>query len=60
MRIRQLGLSLVLAVALLVVLAVPAFAANPTVSITVTAQVVAITNSQANWGIGVVDVNAVK
>ena len=58
-KFRQLGLSLVLAVALLGVLAVPAFAANPTVAITVTAQVVSITNSQATWGIGVVDLNAV-
>jgi len=58
MRIRQLGLSLVLALALLGALAVPAFAANPTVSITVTAEVVAITNTQANWAIGVVDTSA--
>jgi len=49
----------VLAVALLGALAVPAFAANPTVAITVTAKVVSITNTQANWDIGVVDVDAV-
>jgi len=58
MRIRQLGLSLVLAVALLGVLAVPAFAANPTVSITVTAEVVAITNTEANWAIGTIATSA--
>jgi hypothetical protein len=58
-RLRQIGISLVLAVALLVMLVAPVAAANPTVSITVTAQVVSITNSQANWTIGIVDVNAV-
>ena len=58
-RLRRISLSLVLAVALLAMWAVPVFAANPTVSITVTAQVVAITNSQATWAIGVVDVDAV-
>lgn len=58
-RLRQIGLSLVLALALLGVLAVPAFAANPTVSITVTAEVVSITNTQDTWAIGVVAVDAV-
>ena len=57
-KFRQLGLSLVLAVALLGVLAVPAFAANPTVAITVTAKVVSITNSINTWDIGVVDTSA--
>ena len=58
-RIRRIGLSLVLAIALLVSFAGPAFAANPTVAITVTAEVVAITNTQSAWGIGVVDLDAV-
>jgi len=49
----------VLALALLAVLAVPAFAANPTVSITVTAEVVSITNDKATWAIGTVAVDAV-
>lgn len=58
-RFRRIALSLVLAVALLVVFALPAGAANPTVSITVTAEVVSITNSQAAWDIGTVALNAV-
>ena len=49
---RRAILSLVLAMALVMSLSVPAFAANPTVSITVTAEVIAITNTQANWAIG--------
>ena len=57
--LKRTGLSLVLALALLAAVAVPAFAANPTVSITVTAQVVSITNTQATWAIGVVDVDDV-
>ena len=55
-KIRRLGLSLVLAVLMLVGLAVPALAGNPTVSITVTAQVISISNSEANWPIGIVTV----
>ena len=55
---RKILTSLVLAVALILVLAVPAAAANPTVSITVTAEVVAITNSQNTWGIGTVATSA--
>ena len=51
---RRALLSLVLAMALLVVTAVPAGAANPTVTITVSAQVISITNSQPTWTIGVV------
>jgi hypothetical protein len=51
-------LSLVLAVALLVGLPLTMMAANPTVSITVTAQVVSITNTQAAWDIGTVDTTA--
>ena len=58
-KMRRIGLSLVLAVLLTLGLVAPAMAANPTVSITVTAQVVSITNSQANWAIGVVAVDAV-
>lgn len=58
-RIRRIGLSLVLAVALLVSFAAPALADNPTVSITVTAEVVSITNSKSTWGIGTVTVDAV-
>ena len=58
-RIRRIAIPLVLAVVLLLGGAVPAFAANPTVSITVTAEVVAITNSQANWAIGTVAPDAV-
>ena len=58
-KIRRLGLSLVLAVAMLVAFALPVGAANPTVGITVTAQVVSITNSQDTWGIGTVLVDAV-
>ena len=52
--LRRTALSLVLAVALLGAMAVPAFAANPTVSITVRASVVSITNSQNTWDVGVV------
>lgn len=58
-KIRRVALSLVLAVALLVGFAGPALAANPTVAITVTAEVVAITNSKATWAIGTVLVDAV-
>lgn len=57
-KIRRVALSLVLAMALLVMLAFPAGAANPTVSITVTAKVVSITNTQSTWGIGTVDTSA--
>ena len=55
----RLGLSLALAVVLLMALAVPVAAANPTVAITVTAEVVSITNSKATWGIGTVALDAV-
>ena len=58
-KFRRIALSLVLAVALLASFVVPVAAANPTVSITVTAEVVAITNTQASWGIGTVAVDAV-
>ena len=60
-KIRRLGLSLVLAVLVQVGLTVPALAAgNPTVSITVVAEVVSITNSQASWPIGIAIVDATK
>ena len=59
-KIRRLGLSLVLAVLVLVGLTVPALAAgNPTVSITVVAEVVSITNDKDTWGIGIVTLDAV-
>ena len=51
---RRIAVSLVLAIALLVGFAFPVAAANPTVSITVTAQVVSITNTQSTWAIGTV------
>jgi len=57
---RRIALSLVLAVSLLVGSALPLVAANPTVSITVTAELVAITNSEDTWGIGAVVVDDVK
>jgi len=58
-KFRRISLSLVLAIALLVSFAIPVAAANPTVSITVTAEVVSITNTQSSWGIGTVAVDAV-
>ena len=58
-KFRRITLSLVLAVALLAMLVVPVTAANPTVSITVTAKVVSITNTQSSWAIGTVAVDAV-
>ena len=58
-RIRRMALSLVLSIALLVSFAAPALAANPTVAITVTAEVIAITNTQATWDIGTVALDAV-
>ena len=54
---RRALLSLVLAMALLVVTAVPAGATNPTVSITVKAAVVAITNTEDTWALGTVTVS---
>ena len=59
-KIRRIGLSLVLAVAMLMVLAFPVGATNQQVAITVTASVVSITNSQANWPIGIVVVDDAK
>jgi len=57
-RIRRIGLSLVLAVALLVAMPMATMAANPTVSITVKAEVVSITNTQAAWDIGTIATSA--
>ena len=56
---RRIGLSLVLAVALLIGLTVPLAAANPTVAITVTAEVISISNDKEDWAIGNVAVDAV-
>lgn len=57
---RRIALSLVLTMVLLTLFAVPAGAnGNPTVSITVTAEVIAITNTEDTWEIGVVAVDAV-
>ena len=53
-KLRRIALSLVLAVALVVAFTAPALGANPTVSITVRASVVAITNSQDTWNVGVI------
>jgi len=50
-------LVIILAVTLLCPMA--AFAADPTVTITVTAQVISITNSQDTWAIGTVEVDDV-
>jgi hypothetical protein len=47
--IRRIGLSLVLAVLLLVSLTVPALATNPTVTITISAQITSITNTHDAW-----------
>jgi len=58
--LKRTALSLVLAVALLGAMAVPAFAQNPTVSITVSARLISITNTKDVWAIGVVTVNDVK
>ena len=52
--LRRTALSLVLAVALLGAMAVPALAANPTVSITVRAEAVSISIDETTWDIGTV------
>jgi len=59
-KLRRIALSLVLAVALVVAFTAPALGANPTVSITVKAYLIAITNSQDTWAMGVVAVDGVK
>lgn len=56
---KRLALALVL-VAVLVLWAVPVAATNPTVTITISAQVVSITNSEATWAIGQVVVDESK
>jgi len=50
-KFRRIALSLVLAVALVAVFVAPVAAANPTVSITVKAEVVSITNTMDTWNI---------
>lgn len=50
-KIRRIALSLMLAVALLVAVPLAALAANPTVTITVNAALVSITNTQDTWNI---------
>ena len=57
---RRALLSLVLAMALLVVTAVPAMADNPTVTITVKAQTISITNSKATWDLGTITTSTTK
>jgi len=52
--LKRTALSLVLALALVVAFTAPAFASNPTVTITVSARLIAITNTQNTWDIGVV------
>lgn len=52
--IRRIGLSLVLAVALVVGFVVPVVAVNPTVTITISAQITSITNTQNTWTVGAV------
>ena len=59
-KLRRIALSLVLAVALVVAFTAPAFAQNPTVSISVKARLIAITNSQDTWDMGVVAIDGVK
>ena len=56
--LRRTALSLVLAVALLGAMAVPALAGNPTVSLTVRASVVSISLDETIWEIGVVVASA--
>jgi hypothetical protein len=55
----KLILSVLIALSLLIVFALPIHAANPTVSITVTAKVIAITNTQDTWAIGTIVPDAV-
>lgn len=53
---------IVVVLVLLVALAIPitASATNPTVDLTVSATIVAITNSQATWSMGAVEINTVE
>ncbi len=57
--IKRIVLSLVLAIALMAVFVAPVAATNPTVAITVTAEVISITNTKATWAIGIVAVDEV-
>lgn len=57
-RFRRIGLSLVIAVAMLVAFALPV-AANTTVTITIAAEIVAITNTMDAWAIGAVPAGTV-
>lgn len=56
---KKLIISMVLALTLLVSLAAPALAADPTVTITVSAKVISITNTQDTWAIGAIEVDDV-
>jgi len=56
---KKLLISLALVMTLIVSFATPTFAADPTVTITMAAKIIAITNSQATWTIGAVEVDDV-
>jgi len=56
---RRLFASLVLALALALIPAVSALAANPEVHITVTAKLIQITNTQDTWDMGIIEVDDV-
>lgn len=56
---KKLLISALIAVCLVLSLVVPVFAADPEVSITMSAKIVAITNTEASWAIGPVDVDDV-
>jgi len=53
-KFRRIALSLVLAVVLTLGLVVPALATNPTVTITIAAEIVSITNTEDTWAVGAV------
>ena len=59
-KMRKLLISIVLVVALVTSFATPVFAADPVVTITMSAQIIAITNTQATWTIGIVEVTNIK
>jgi hypothetical protein len=56
---KRLLITTALVVALVASFATPVLAADPTVTITMSAKIVAITNTQANWAIGAVEVDDV-
>ena len=58
-KLRKLLMSLVLVVALVASFATPVLAADPVVTITMSALTIAITNSQDTWAIGPVEVDDV-